>query len=310
MTTNSAMDIAIGLMLMYLILSLACTVVNELIATVFGLRAVNLRQGIARLIDDAKLLRDFYNHGVISGAQAASGGGHPSYLSGQSFALALFGSLDPTTPLPGYSDVEDAVTHLPDSNIRDILLAQLTVADGKLEQLRDGVANWFDDAMDRVGGIYKRWLKAISIVVGILIAGALNADSFNVATSLWSDSTLRAQLVQGADQLVPRLAAPGAGERLLSSVLPRSTPDADAATKLRALKNLEDSLRPLPIGWDVAALQSALAGWSWRHWIEKLAGVLLTGLALSLGAPFWFDLLSKFIELRGTGVKPKRTDET
>jgi hypothetical protein len=37
-------------------------------------------------------------------------------------------------------------------------------------------------------------------------------------------------------------------------------------------------------------------------------GWLLTALAISLGAPFWFDLLSKFIQLRGTGTKPPPPD--
>jgi hypothetical protein len=36
-----------------------------------------------------------------------------------------------------------------------------------------------------------------------------------------------------------------------------------------------------------------------------LVGVLLTGLALSFGAPFWFDALSKLSRLRITGRRPK-----
>jgi hypothetical protein len=42
--------------------------------------------------------------------------------------------------------------------------------------------------------------------------------------------------------------------------------------------------------------------------LVKLAGWFVTALALSLGAPFWFDTLSKFINIRGTGVKPDRAD--
>ena len=33
-------------------------------------------------------------------------------------------------------------------------------------------------------------------------------------------------------------------------------------------------------------------------------GWVITALAISLGAPFWFDLLNKFIQLRGTGTRP------
>ena len=36
---------------------------------------------------------------------------------------------------------------------------------------------------------------------------------------------------------------------------------------------------------------------------------LAAAAALSLGAPFWFDLLNKFINLRGAGQKPARDDK-
>ncbi len=37
-------------------------------------------------------------------------------------------------------------------------------------------------------------------------------------------------------------------------------------------------------------------------------GWLITALAISLGAPFWFDLLNKFIQLRSSVAKPKEAD--
>lgn len=37
----------------------------------------------------------------------------------------------------------------------------------------------------------------------------------------------------------------------------------------------------------------------------NLLGIFLTALAISLGAPFWFDLLNKFINLRVSGAKPE-----
>jgi hypothetical protein len=51
--------------------------------------------------------------------------------------------------------------------------------------------------------------------------------------------------------------------------------------------------------------------WQNRSWpsLVQILGWLLTALALSLGAPFWFDMLNKFINLRGAGDKPKREDQ-
>ena len=39
----------------------------------------------------------------------------------------------------------------------------------------------------------------------------------------------------------------------------------------------------------------------WFH----LVGWLLTALAASLGAPFWFDVLNKFISIRSVGKAPE-----
>ncbi|MEO8630927.1 MAG: hypothetical protein ABI612_22940 [Betaproteobacteria bacterium] len=41
-------------------------------------------------------------------------------------------------------------------------------------------------------------------------------------------------------------------------------------------------------------------GW----WLIKIIGWLITGLAVTLGALFWFDLLNKLVNLRGSGPKP------
>ncbi len=282
MGPNAFIDVAIGLVLMYLVLSLICTVVNEHISTLAGLRASTLQSGIEQLIDDPTIRADFYNHGMMAGAKAASNGNHPSYLSGRGFALALLGSLDVTKPVPGFADIEDAVKTLPDSNIRDVLLSHLATADKDVTVLRDGVASWFDHSMDRVSGVYKRWLKLISFVVGLALAVALNADSIRVAAALWHDGSLREEAVASGAQMI------AAG----TSATPENVQAA------------EQKLRPLPLGW---GSQQALAdGWSY---IAKIFGLLITAAALMLGAPFWFDLLSKFVNIRGAGAKPKRTSD-
>jgi hypothetical protein len=45
-------------------------------------------------------------------------------------------------------------------------------------------------------------------------------------------------------------------------------------------------------------------------WIAKVIGILATMLAIMLGAPFWFDLLSKIVRLRGSGAPPPASDAT
>ncbi len=64
-------------------------------------------------------------------------------------------------------------------------------------------------------------------------------------------------------------------------------------------------LRPLPIGWSLTKSETQAAASEW-FWPLKVLGLFVTGLALSFGAPFWFDTLSKFMNVRAAGVKPER----
>ena len=45
-------------------------------------------------------------------------------------------------------------------------------------------------------------------------------------------------------------------------------------------------------------------------WVLAFAGWLITALAVSLGAGFWFDVLGKALQLRGTGAKVSTTTGT
>jgi hypothetical protein len=290
MGNNAGLDVAIALLLMYLLISIMVTVVNEMVTTVIKLRASTLKNALEGIIDNPNLRRDFYNHGLIAGTEDALKGQHVSYLSGQTFALAMLGSLDPTKPVPGFADAKSAIETLPDTNIRDALLAQLTVADNDLQKLRDGIAGWFDSVMDRVSGLYKRYLKWISFAVGLVITFTIGADTIQVGRALWVDGTLRAQMVQAA-----------------TGIQASYDPKAAKTSLFDALKTDDESIRALPIGWRNFPTEV-----SWSSFVAllvKLVGLILTSLAVSLGAPFWFDLLSKFMNVRGTGQPPPRTNQ-
>jgi hypothetical protein len=293
MSTNSVIDVCIGLVLLYLILSLVCTTINEVFANAFSLRARTLAGGIERLVDDHDLLKAFRNDGVIDTAHAISKG-LPSYVSGRVFATALINGLSPADPVPGVASVLETLKKLPDSNIRDVLVTAASNAGNDLTKMRDEVATWFDGAMDRLSGVYKRYMQWLSLAIGLLLAAGLNADSIAVVNSLWGDATLRAGLVQMADKV-------GGDEESFKKV----------SDNMQRLPAIEANLRPFPVGW------SAITGGveaNWQHsvlgWVAKIIGVLITGLAITLGAPFWFDLLSKFMNVRAAGIKPERTSVT
>lgn len=286
MPSNAIIDISIGLILMFLVLSLICTITNEFVANIVSLRARTLRDGITRLVDDDRLRTAFLDHGLIASANESSASRlGPSYLSGRTVALALLDSLNTGTAVPAIQDIVTAIGQLPESNVKDALQTAATAAQGDINKLRAGVASWFDDSMDRLSGIYKRRMHWISFGIGLAITIILNADTVSVSKSLWLDSALRAQAVQ-----------------LASTVAAKQSNPAQAT-----IMELQQDLRPMPIGWDSAP---GRPDYNWYRSIsgtvEKIIGWLITALAITLGAPFWFDLLGKFVNLRTSGDKPEQ----
>jgi hypothetical protein len=146
--------------------------------------------------------------------------------------------------------------------------------------------------MDRISGVYKRYLKWISLGIGLALAIFINADTLRVGKALWNDPNARSEIGTLAEQYLSKC-----GE----SCVPPGGESVNLAKIQTHLAAAKSQLRPLPLGWTEARGE----GW-W--WVWKAAGLILTGLALSLGAPFWFDALSTFVNVRGTGPKPQRED--
>lgn len=297
MSDNPALDVGIGLILMYLILSMLCTTINEFVATFLSLRSKLLKKALTEIIDDPDLNRDFYNHGLIA-SLSMKANAHPSYLAGRTFATALLGSLEQNNPLPGFMDIQAAVSRMKDSNIRDALLMHIATANGKLDALRDNIATSFDNSMDRLTGNYKRNLKAISFAVGAVIAISLNANTISISEFLWQDQGMRSAAV-GLASTVSR------ADNAVTSGANYKIGDNDVV-EFRELKNQFktqlNEMQVFPFGWDPVSNPAARS-----NIFVMVIGLLITALALSLGAPFWFDLLSRIMNLRGTGEKPKPT---
>lgn len=213
----------------------------------------------------------------------------PSYLSPRSFALVL---LDNLAPADGQQTLLEkgstALDGLP-AGLRQRLKPLVDGAGNDVETLRANLEAWYDDTMARVSGWYKRKTQIIVIVIGVILVPAINANAIVMAERMWKDDAVRsAILVQAGAQASASPAAEG-----------------QAATADERLSNAADSIDKvdqvgMPLGWtgaavpdgDVAGIATMIAGW------------LLTILAISLGAPFWFDTLSRVSRLRSSG-KPE-----
>ncbi len=201
---------------------------------------------------------------------------------------------------PIYSEIKEAVDALPDSLKNSLyMLAERAEIKARetgetLNQFQYEVEVWFDNAMQRASGVYKRNARGVAIILGILIAVGANADTLYMVESLSKDSFLRATVNEYAEQLVTAETAPSS-DRLASI-------QEEIDTALNKV--------PLPIGWQGRNILEASPDRPiWLTFIKKAIGWLLSGIAISMGSAFWFDLLQKVIGIRNSGGKPQSPSE-
>jgi hypothetical protein len=330
------LDVAIGMILLYLLLSLLCSTLREGLEGWLKTRSVHLERGVRELLHDPSgrgLAYDLYNHPLVQslyrgeydparipvrtregrteyGTMPARGN-LPSYIPAGNFALALLdvvargpsgadpGAADASAPVLSLAGVRARIAEIQNPPVQRALLAAIDTANGDLTRAQKNVEAWFNSSMDRVSGWYKRKTQLVLFLLGLGVAVVLNVDSFGIAQFLYHDKPTR-------DALVAQAAAVAADSDFIKQ--PRSVAQIRATI---------DSLR-LPIGWSRDAEgelyrvtpngnEEVHRRESWAKWLEDLAGAmggwLVTAIAVSFGAPFWFDLLNKVMVVRST-VKP------
>lgn len=303
---SNALEVFIGLVFVYFILSLFCSAAMEAFAGLFRLRAKTLEAGIRNLLsagspgkNDAagNLAERFFSHTLIAPLCRWNIKGEvkrkPSYIPSKTFALAL---LDTVLPGGGQAGLPlqqawEAVEKLPDEHpLRAPLVGMLKRAGGQVDLAQKQLEGWFDAAMDRVQGWYKRKASLIMFLIALVVVGATNADTFGLFRTLSADAGIRAQLVEAA-----------------SKVVAANPPDMDAIEKAVEEQLTSGVEASIPFGWAADPMVVGTSGPNVVDVLLKVFGLLVTVLMATLGAPFWFEFLSKLVNLRGAGAKPVTT---
>jgi hypothetical protein len=236
-----------------------------------------------------------------------------SYVSAQTFARCLLDLLVPdgagsTTLLTVQRSVEKLPRGLP---ARDALLTFARDAGDDVGAFRRALEGWYDEHMGRVSGWYKRWAQWRLLIAGAVLAVVVNVNSIHIGTALYEDEPLRTAVVAQSvsAQGCPRDPSGGAPEAcvqhqtdLLHNLsVPLGWDQQQAAADCRAY-NAGEACLPHVENW-VPYWWSELRGGPGRA-LLALAGWVLTAVAVSFGAPFWFDALSKLGSLRTAGRRP------
>lgn len=301
---STILDVVIGLIFVYLLLAILCTAANELVAAFTRRRGEMLRKGIMQLLYNQPtknnggtdgFLQEFYKHPLITSIMHDAN--HPAYLSPRIFTTVVTDVL--TAAKLGtveFADLKASARELPEGNVKKSVLALVQRSDNKLEDAQEAIEGWFNDAMDRVSGWYKRRTQIWTIIIAVLLTVVANADTTHIAQRLWTDPVLRSAVVEEAKVRAQKPAPTVSVEY----------EDEDDPTKPTVTRNEGNQLSA-----QETQLLGQLLGWrgvlkdnTWKDWAERVLGWLLTVLALSMGAPFWFDLLNKFMNVRYAGKSP------
>ncbi|MBV8970405.1 MAG: hypothetical protein JO331_15285 [Verrucomicrobia bacterium] len=221
--------------------------------------------------------------------------------------------------------LSDIISQLPEGKLQTALTTLLQQTEGDLENFKKAVETWFDDAMDRVSGWYKRHTQWVQLILGVALIFVFNLDSVSIVRALSEDNSgLLKTVVAKAEKFVGQTPI---NSNPPASAQPSPTPTSSPAPSPETLGDLRAELSALmlPIGWtsgpaNFSADNPDFRNWpgfqgigkdphqwfdNWLHIIyHHFFGWLLTVIAVSLGAPFWFDLLSKIISIRSSGEPP------
>jgi len=306
---STTLDVVTGLVFIYLLYSLLTTTIQEGIASLLRLRAKMLVTGIKRMLNDSdggKFADEFLGNPIIK-YLADKDGKSPSYITAQNFSLVLTqimkeGQVAVSEAEKINSFISTSLTNLNTPNAvkriePETLKAIKTFwdnANNDVTVFKTNLENWFDDTMDRVSGWYKRRTQLFMLIIGFILAVCFNVDSINIAKKLSVDKDARANLVKAATAYDQN----HKNDTGKNVVKPNATLSAINDSLFNDVKNSQSILG---LGNTCAIFSSGNSG----KIFLSIAGWLITALAISLGAPFWFDLLQKVISLRGTGDTPE-----
>jgi len=323
---SDTLDTAIGLVFIYLMVSFVCSAAAEFIEVILKNRPKKLFQGISELLAHSdEWVAKVYNDPLVSSLYKGKFGevspkNLPSYIPGKNFAIALLNQLgDNTSWNASVENLFPQAERTTLQNLRNIkspteaqqlelkalgahehiykaIKSALMTAEGDINKAVKNIEDWYNSAMDRVSGWFKRRTHIVLLCLGAVAALVYNIDTLSIVTRLANDKAIRQTVVASAG----------------TAVTAKQSTDTAATDDIKAAKEkLDLSITTL------LANASALIGWKdftwdcvylrgqlWAHWL----GWLLTAIAVSFGAPFWFDVLNKFMVVRST-VKPKEKSE-
>ncbi|HCU52911.1 MAG TPA: hypothetical protein DIC36_01040 [Gammaproteobacteria bacterium] len=316
MSVSIFLQVILGLAVVYLLMCMFTSGTQELVSRLLNQRGKYLRENLQSLLPDRWIYLRVINHPVVSGLyrDVPARGVPPSYIPSRNFAQALIDVLvcrhQSVGSAPAY-DIDAARAAVYDARNKDLAaghaLTPILARAKTMEEALSGVEKWFESSTARLSGWYKARAQKLLFLIGLGVAVVLNVDTIQITQALSASESVRTAVSQAAEWHV------------------QATSGADAEAVRNELNQLAQA--GLPVGYaclgsqqrsattgtnagspDLATIINRCRGNFEKigtgEWVLKIMGWLLTALATALGAPFWFDLVNRFVNLRSSGNRP------
>ncbi len=304
MILSPYIDTAISVLFILVLMSLVASFLNETWVDRFNYRGRFLRRMLDDIFSDP-INRDFtsllYRHPLIS-ALYERGKKLPVYIPTHYFSRALVETMadyadnqkiafeqNPETlevtpviqdtPEGLFEKYREAVQGLKHSPLKVLLHSFLMNSKNKSELLKES-ENWFESYMTQGSYWYKAKMQTRLFIVSFFLVIFTQFDIIITTQQIFNNDILREKISNAA---------------VLFSQENKSLSSVDAQSAKEIIEALNQDIK-LPIGWDTQPFQ-------WRN----IFGWILSAVLISFGAPFWFDLLGKIVNVRKISSAPSNS---
>jgi hypothetical protein len=294
----------LNIFLIWLLLAIATGTIYEWVSSLYAWEASMLQDAITQMLGDPDITRKIYDHPLIQGLYTNNGKRKPSSIPEDKFALVLFQQVLNSGAIITDSENEfnklkkniAALKMSETNNLKNFAVIVDTLLIGIEEKADDvthafsqaiqRVEGWFNDSMEQLRGSYQRRVQLVAIVVGISISVIFNIDTVGITNYYWRQPIFSKVIDAQISQFQ-------VSENLETSQSLNPEQTAQALQQLSALS--------LPFGWSKTNLPKDVS-----EWTAKLVGLLLSGIAAALGAPFWLDVIRRPFKRR-TSVESEKS---
>lgn len=331
MTNIPILDLVVGMIFIYFLFSIISSSAVEMILSGMKIRSEILGRWLLTIFnkpitqpdgEQVPLGQAIMDHCAITAL--SKDGKAPSYIGAKNFTSALLEKVTyAANPKNVAANIDDLMNAIQQSSVlpTDLQRLLLTYANeakqtyaavekktaSEIDIFKNKIEHWYDTNMDRITGRLKlQYARPFTLAVAIATTLLLNADSIAIAKFLYGNPQVSKELAAQAIattsdsntiKMVNALRLPANDTAQLSQDSLINTIKKDVA-QIKSTKAVLTAY--IPLGWNDDDFKGNVC----MKMLKHVPGWAMTVLAIVMGAPFWFDLLNKIANLRGSGAKP------